>query len=138
MRTGWAPDPQNYTTECPKCHCRFVPRFVVHIHGGKGRSRTVQCEYLSPVTLKKEVENVLNKKVDFDLKQLHEQHPTIFWNLIVAFDKLRFSATFILPQIDWGSALASDTDTPSTPAPALTEQSQQGSESTNGPSSAGT
>ena len=131
IRNGWRADANNYTTECPWCACRFVPRFVVHI-GGSGPGRTITCEFLSPMTLKKEVENVLGKNVALDTR-LHAAHPTIFWNLIVHFDALRLDVSMILPQIDWSvDALPAvddsyrfsaphDLSTPMTPTKSLPE-----------------
>lgn len=130
VRRGWAHDAHNYTTMCPnwyaaraarmrmrcccarahgrsRSHARFVPRFVAHFARGR-RVRQVTFEFLSTVTLKKEVENLLQSGVMLDAR-ISTHHPTIFWNLVVHFDNLGVPVDFILPQIDWNLSEIEDT-----------------------------
>lgn len=60
----------------------------------------LKYEYLSPIVLKKEVENLLSKEVTADAK-LFKEHPLIFWNLICHFRGLLIPLNFLLPQVDW-------------------------------------
>lgn len=67
---------------------------------GEQRRQGVLFEYLSPVLLKKEVENLLNKRVLADTNLLFN-HPLVFWNLIVHFRNIGIPLNFFLPQVDW-------------------------------------
>jgi hypothetical protein len=60
----------------------------------------LKYEYLSPMVLKKEVENLLSKEVTADAK-LFKEHPLIFWNLICHFRGLLIPLNFLLPHVDW-------------------------------------
>jgi len=63
-------------------------------------------EYLSPVVLKKEVENLLRKDVSAD-ERLFSNHPLIFWNLILHFRELNIPLNILIPQVNWKSVLRS-------------------------------
>ena len=66
----------------------------------------MKFEYLSPITLRKEVENLLNHEVYAD-ERLFEEHPMMFWNLVVHFRRLKIPLNFFLPQVNWKLILGS-------------------------------
>ncbi|KAL0483263.1 hypothetical protein AKO1_011546 [Acrasis kona] len=69
----------------------------------------LRYEYLSPLVLKKEVENLLGKEVTADAK-LFKEHPLIFWNLICHFRGLLIPLNFLLPSVDWMTIMEDLTD----------------------------
>ena len=83
IRSGWTMDSNDYTTQCPYCSCRFVARFSIKPKGVEDESKVISCEYLSPLVLRKEVENILvREKPEFLVsKEFRKNSVTCFWNL---------------------------------------------------------
>eukprot|EP00762_Andalucia_godoyi_P002307 ANDGO_07626.mRNA.1 DENN domain and WD repeat-containing protein SCD1 len=82
-------------------HTRKLSSEIIVTHAQEGDNAVVNCEFLSPAVIRKEVLNCLNQGVAADDKFFLE-HPTIFWNLILQFRELPIPLTFLLPQVDWG------------------------------------
>jgi hypothetical protein len=89
-----------------KNHSRVSSSSSFSTYSAYSSLNKIKYEYLSPVVLKKEVENLLNKDVCADEK-LFTDHPLIFWNLIVQFRDLSIPLNFLLPQVDWKHVLQS-------------------------------
>ncbi|KAL9650377.1 hypothetical protein ABK040_016444 [Willaertia magna] len=134
IRSGWSTTSSHeYTTSCPKCGTRFVPRCDVLMSrferndllsdsgvsfGGQSDNLSSSAlsdvvdekivvstiEYLSPLVLKKEIENLLSKDVKADA-HLIVGHPVLFWNLIIHFRNCPLPLNFILPNIKWTEVL---------------------------------
>ena len=83
IRVSWTSDSNDYTTMCPSCSCRFVARFSIRPKGSTDPNKVVVCEYLSPIVLRKEVENiVLREAPGFLLSaEFRRTSVTCFWNL---------------------------------------------------------
>lgn len=108
IKDGWTPgDSQDYTTKCPRCARRFVPRFSVKSSsikfvGSRGPLSELYCEFLSPWVLKKEIKIVMSKKNGIDVilrpewRQGDGHNATLWWNLIVSFLLSRLPITFLL------------------------------------------
>lgn len=106
--SGWLPcEFEEHTTCCPVCHHRFVPHFTVKsssptFEGSQGLSTPLYCEYLSPWVLRKELEHILNDQggVQAMLSPAWRSgtgiHATLWWNLIVAFNRYRLPVSFLL------------------------------------------
>lgn len=104
---GWTSDPNRYTTSCPLCGREFVPRFTVHCSaadwvGSEGLGSALWSEFLSPWTLRKELDTVLFQDgLDALLSpsfRMSERGSAIFWNSIVHFRMLGLPLTFLLCQ----------------------------------------
>ena len=111
---GWKPCAfQDYTTACPKCQHRFVPRFVVMCSspifvGSQGTQTPLYCEFLSPWVLRKEFHYIIKEQNEFDGESGIDKilNPawrsgtdicsTLFWNLIVCCRRYRLPYTFLL------------------------------------------
>jgi hypothetical protein len=111
---GWNPCAfQDYTTACPKCQHRFVPRFVVMCSspifvGSQGTQTPLYCEFLSPWVLRKEFHYIIKEQNEFDGESGIDKilNPawrsgtdicsTLFWNLIVCCRRYRLPYTFLL------------------------------------------
>jgi pentatricopeptide repeat protein len=105
---GWVPrDFQDYTTQCPKCHHRFVPNFSVScssptFEGSQGKNSVLFCELLSPWVLRKALGHVINGEtgilgmLDPEWRSGTDIRATLFWNLIVLCRRYRLPFTFLL------------------------------------------
>ena len=64
---GWKPcDAKDYSTACPSCKHRFVPKFSVSCNldtfeGSQGKGTTLYCDYLSPWVLLREIRGLITK-----------------------------------------------------------------------------
>jgi len=64
---GWKPcDTKDYSTACPSCKHRFVPKFSVStdlpsFEGSQGKGTTLYCDYLSPWVLLREIRSLISK-----------------------------------------------------------------------------
>ncbi len=64
---GWKPcDTKDYSTSCPSCKHRFVPKFSVStdlpsFEGSQGKGTTLYCDYLSPWVLLREIRSLISK-----------------------------------------------------------------------------
>ena len=105
IRAGWSSNSsQTYTTNCPMCKKPFVPRFQVYFSvdsSSDNDKEIASCEYLSPLVIRKEIDNLISHDVKADAS-LVEQHAVLFWNLLIHFRTSSLPLTFILPCIDWG------------------------------------
>jgi pentatricopeptide repeat protein len=105
---GWTPCAfQDYTTGCPKCEHRFVPRFIVStscadFEGSQGPRTPLYCEFLSPWVVRKELQSVIKGETGIDgmltpqWRQGTDISATLFWNLMVLFRRYRLPFTFLL------------------------------------------
>jgi pentatricopeptide repeat protein len=93
---GWSADDSNLNTNCVHCLSKFVPLLTITVSDGSEAeddddeaSNPFTVPYLSPLVLRKEVENVLENEGDYSL--LHssfiEDHPIIYWNLVWYFER---------------------------------------------------
>jgi len=96
----------DYTTECPQCKHRFVPRFTVTTSsptftGSQGPGTPLYCEFLSPWVLQKELHTVINTDdvgniLKPEWRSGTDINSTLWWNLIIAFRRHRLPITFLL------------------------------------------
>jgi hypothetical protein len=105
---GWVPCAfQDYTTCCPKCKHRFVPRFAVtnlapDFQGSQGIGTPLYCEYLSPWVLRRELDSVakgeggIEAMTKPDWRSGTDIHSTLWWNMIVLCRKHRLPFTYLL------------------------------------------
>ena len=105
---GWAPCAfGNYTTSCPACKHRFVPRFSVRsqapdFQGSQGLGTPLYCEYLSPWVLRKELDAVANGSGGIEAMTKPEWrsgtdiNSTLWWNMVVLCRKYRLPYTYLL------------------------------------------
>jgi pentatricopeptide repeat protein len=105
---GWVPCQfQDFTTCCPQCRHRFVPKFTVEssspsFEGSQGKSTPLYCEFLSPWVLRKELEHIIHGSdgiqgmLDPQWRSGKDIRATLWWNLIVAFNRYRLPVSFLL------------------------------------------
>jgi hypothetical protein len=105
---GWTSCAFNdYTTECPNCSHRFVPRFSITsssptFTGSQGPRTPLYCEFLSPWVLRKALQHVV--KGDIGIRGMMKPEwrsgtdirATIFWNLVVMCRRYRLPFSFLL------------------------------------------
>jgi len=107
VRLGWKVSFNDYTTECPQCKHNFVPRFVVktddsNFVGSQGPGTPLHCEYLSPWVLHKEIHAAtqgceqMDKILDPEWRCLGDANSTLWWNLVVSFQRHKLPLTFLL------------------------------------------
>jgi pentatricopeptide repeat protein len=106
--SGWKPcEFQDFTTCCPQCQHRFVPRFKVStssptFEGSQGPGTPLYCEFLSPWVLRKELglimgdENNIEHILDPTWRDRRDIRATIWWNLIVMFKRYGLPFSFLL------------------------------------------
>jgi len=105
---GWVPCAfNNYTTCCPQCKHRFVPRFsvqsgAVDFQGSQGLGTPLYCEYLSPWVLRKELDAVakgpggIEAMTDPEWRSGTDINSTLWWNMIALCQKYRLPFTYLL------------------------------------------
>jgi len=105
---GWVPCAfSDYTTSCPQCKHRFVPRFAVtnlapDFQGSQGLGTPLYCEYLSPWVLRKELDAVAKGDSGIEAMIMPEWrsgidiHSTLWWNMVVLCRKYRLPFTYLL------------------------------------------
>lgn len=105
---GWVPCAfGDFTTCCPQCKHRFVPRFSVtslapDFQGSQGLGTPLYCEYLSPWVLRKELSAVakgeggIEEMTKPEWRNGTDIHSTLWWNLIVLCRKYRLPFTYLL------------------------------------------
>jgi len=105
---GWITCSFNdYMTECPQCHHRFVARFSVTSStptfiGSQGVGTPLYCEFLSPWVLQKEIHAAMNNEEDYgcilkpEWRSGTDIKSTLWWNLIVSFRRHNLAITFLL------------------------------------------
>ena len=105
---GWVPCQfEDFTTACPQCKHRFVPRFSVKcaaptFEGSQGKSTPLYCELLSPWVLRKELENIVHGSdgiegmLNPEWRSGTDIRATLWWNLIVSFNRYRLPVSFLL------------------------------------------
>jgi len=104
---GWTPNPQNYTTQCPTCKNRFVPKFRVQstsaeFIGSKGPGTPLICERLSPWVLSKELRRKMydidgaEDLLDPSWRESENKNSVLWWNLILSFMRYHLPFTFLL------------------------------------------
>ena len=105
VRYGWKCSFTDYTTECLHCKNSFVPSFVVkssdpNFVGSQGVGSPLYCEFLSPWVLLKELHTVTNGGqediMDPEWRNVGGMNSTIWWNVIVAFQRHKLPITFLL------------------------------------------
>lgn len=98
IHDGWSlTDANDYTTRCPLCQHRFVPRLCVMLGVSNGFVDAVeeesvashvhveQIEYLSTPVIRKELTN-LSQKISLtmlSMGDLRRLNPRIYWNIVV-------------------------------------------------------
>ena len=105
---GWLPSSfHDYTTQCPKCRHRFVPRFVVNcsapsFEGSQGVNTPLYCEFLSPWVLRKALQHVIKNGVGIEgmlqpeWRNGTDIRATLFWNMIVLCHRFKLPCSFLL------------------------------------------
>ena len=106
--TGWnACAFEDFTTRCPQCKHRFVPRFAIStssptFEGSQGKGTPLYCEFLSPWVLRKELEHVINGSdgvqgmLNPEWREGTNIRATLWWNLICAFNRYSLPVSFLL------------------------------------------
>lgn len=106
--SGWKQcDFQDFTTACPQCSHRFVPRFKVScsspiFEGSQGPGTPLYCEFLSPWVLRKELGHIIgnsksiNQILDPSWRSGRDVRATIWWNLIAMFKRYQLPYSFLL------------------------------------------
>ena len=96
---GWSADDSNLNTQCVHCGSKFVPLLTIIVSDGSEGdddgdddddfANPFTVPYLSPLVLRKEVENVIDQEGDLCLLQTSfiEDHPIIYWNLVWYFER---------------------------------------------------
>ena len=98
---------QDYTTGCPTCKHRFVPRFSVSCSadsfvGAQGPGTPLFCEFLSPWVMRKELNHVMSRENGIDLildpawRNGNDIKATLWWNLIVLCKRQKLPFAFLL------------------------------------------
>lgn len=105
---GWVPCAfKEYTTACPQCRHRFVPKFTVScgspsFQGSQGIATPLYCELLSPWVLRKEIHNVLRHGDGIDVmlqpkwRSMSDINATLWWNTIVWLKRYKLPISFLL------------------------------------------
>lgn len=106
---GWQPRSfQDFTTCCPTCSHRFVPRFTVSCSassfiGSQGVGTPLYCEFLSPWVLRKELGHVIANAeqgiglvLDPEWRHGTQVSAALWWNLIVLFKHYGLPFSFLL------------------------------------------
>ncbi len=106
--SGWKQcDFQDFTTACPQCGHRFVPRFKVScsshtFEGSQGPGTPLYCEFLSPWVLRKELGHIIGESksitqiLDPSWRSGRDVRATIWWNLIAMFKRYQLPYSFLL------------------------------------------
>jgi pentatricopeptide repeat protein len=108
---GWQPcEFEDFTTSCPNCKHRFVPRFSVScssptFEGNQGKGTPLYCEFLSPWVLRKELNHIIGCEVgidgidmmlDPDWRSGTDIRATLWWNLIAMCNRYGLPFPFLL------------------------------------------
>ena len=105
---GWKPCAfQDYTSECPQCRHRFVPRFevtssAVGFQGSQGPQTPLYCEFLSPWVLRKEFQKIIkaeggiDRLLDPEWRNGTDIRATLFWNLMASCRRYKMPYSFLL------------------------------------------
>ena len=108
ITNGWAPCAfKEYTTSCPRCNHRFVPKFTVScssssFRGSQGIATPLYCELLSPWVLRKEIHNILRQGDGIDVmlqpkwRTESDINATLWWNTIVWLKRYKLPISFLL------------------------------------------
>nr|XP_027203828.1 DENN domain-containing protein 4C-like isoform X2 [Dermatophagoides pteronyssinus] len=100
IMSQWLPDDSNLNTRCIHCKTTFVPSLTVYIkdyrctnnqQSSNGRLLDpISVPYLSPLVLRKELENILNGESysSLILPKFVDNHPIVYWNLVWYFTRL--------------------------------------------------
>jgi len=106
--SGWQQcDFQDFTTACPQCSHRFVPRFKVScsshtFEGSQGPGTPLYCEFLSPWVLRKELGHIIGNSegihqiLDPSWRSGRDVRATIWWNLIAMCKRHQLPFSFLL------------------------------------------
>ena len=105
--SGWKPcEFQDFTTQCPQCQHRFVPRFSVSsksptFKGSQGPGTPLFCEFLSPWVLRKELDHVIldggiDVILDPEWRSGTDIRASLWWNLIALCNRYRLPVSFLL------------------------------------------
>lgn len=124
---GWTPcEVKDFSTTCPSCKHRFVPKFSVNCNvdsfeGSQGQGTTLFVDYLSPWILLRQIKNLIapsSVSNANDTKTLNTEangvphgveaiidptfregsgiNATLWWNIIVTFKRFKIPFTFLL------------------------------------------
>ena len=121
---GWKPcQVKDFSTACPSCKHRFVPKFSVScklesFEGSQGTGTPLYCDYLSPWVLLQEIRSLISAPVggkvadilgvdsndwigidgiiDPKFREGNGINATLWWNMIVTFNRFKVPITFLL------------------------------------------
>jgi hypothetical protein len=98
IKKGWVINDFEYSTICPKCGYKFIPRILVNLPNDV----VLNLEFLSCKNLKKEILNLNNlfPGLEPNLKFINN-HPLLFWNLVFHFRSLDIPLKFLFPLLEW-------------------------------------
>jgi len=93
---GWSAEDSNLNTRCRFCGKFVVPFLTIWVRDFRASSAAVKCSeamtypYLSPLVLRKELENMLEREGDACLVDpgIVDDHPIIFWNLLWYYERI--------------------------------------------------
>ena len=124
---GWTPcEVKDFSTTCPSCKHRFVPKFSVNCNvdsfeGSQGQGTTLFVDYLSPWILLRQIKNLIAPSsvsnandtktmnaeangiphgvetiIDPTFREGTGINATLWWNIIVTFKRFKIPFTFLL------------------------------------------
>jgi len=123
---GWKPcQVKDFSTICPSCKHRFVPKFSVSCNlesfeGSQGMGTPLYCDYLSPWVLLREMRSLITASasgkavkvlgvesddieqvgidgiIDPKFREGSGINATLWWNMIVTFSRFKLPYTFLL------------------------------------------
>lgn len=108
---GWTPcAANNYHTSCPTCQHKFVPKFAVSCNsrdfvGSQGKGSTLYCDYLSPWVMLREIRSVIRESggiesiLDEKFRSGTDIRATLWWNMIVTFERYELPHFFLLHKL---------------------------------------
>jgi hypothetical protein len=108
LMAGWSTCKfTEYTTTCPHCKNKFIPRFVVkskspEFVGTQGAGTPLYCEFLSPWVLRREIYLAMDGGDNIDAildpeeRRRNNFNAKLWWNMIVHFRKQKLPITFLL------------------------------------------
>jgi len=99
-----------YTTECPHCKHRFIPRFVVisdspNFTGSRGIGTPLYCEFFSPWVLRRELHEIgfqsdlgegMCPILKPEWRHGNDFNAKLWWNVVILFRRHKLPLTFLL------------------------------------------
>ncbi|CAG9324793.1 unnamed protein product [Blepharisma stoltei] len=101
---GWDRSYTSSTTACPKnfCEGKLTAKFTVILDKLMDTNRSLHVEYLSPLLIQKELENLIFTFGENILlsKDFCEKYKSLFWNMVLNFQLLKLPYFFIDPSFN--------------------------------------